>query len=259
MRKLATIRRIDDIQPIEGADMIELAVVDGWKCVIKKNDFSVGDSVIYCEIDSFLPVRDEFEFLRKSSFNDEERIQNLASDYASFAGREFYVSEKLDGTSLTAFLDDDFRVCGRNWQYAEDSANSYWQAVTGLGLREKMEKLGRRIAIQGELVGPSIQSNRYKLTQRKLFVFNVFDIENYGYLDKEAMNSVCESLGLEMVPFIENREVPGTMDEILELAQGKSVLNAKAEREGLVWVSGSAGDRISFKTISNKFLAKYGD
>lgn len=31
VRKLATIRRIDNIQPIEGADMIELAVVDGWK------------------------------------------------------------------------------------------------------------------------------------------------------------------------------------------------------------------------------------
>ena len=52
MRKLATIRRVDNIVPIEGADMIELAVVDGWKCVIRKNDYAVGDSVIYCEIDS---------------------------------------------------------------------------------------------------------------------------------------------------------------------------------------------------------------
>ena len=43
MRKLATIRRVDNIVPIEGADMIELAVVDGWKCVIKKNDYAVGD------------------------------------------------------------------------------------------------------------------------------------------------------------------------------------------------------------------------
>ena len=68
MRKLATIRKVDDIRPIEGADKIELAVVDGWKCVIKKGDFAVGDSVIYCEIDSFLPICDEFEFLRKSSF-----------------------------------------------------------------------------------------------------------------------------------------------------------------------------------------------
>ena len=173
--------------------------------------------------------------------------------------KEFYVSEKLDGTSLTAFLDDEFGVCGRNWQYAEDANNSYWQVVDALGLREKMEKLGRRLAIQGELIGPSIQSNRYGLKHRRIFVFNVFDIENCGYLDKEAMKTVCESLGLEIVPFIENRETPESIDEILHLAEGKSVLNAKTEREGLVWVHGSGSERISFKTISNKFLSRYGD
>lgn len=69
LRKLASIRRISDIQPIEGADMIELAIVDGWKVVVAKNvGHKVGDMVVYCEIDSFLPIKDEFEFLRKSSF-----------------------------------------------------------------------------------------------------------------------------------------------------------------------------------------------
>jgi len=68
-RKLATIRRIDDIQPIEGADMIELATVGGWKVVVAKNvNHKVGDLVVYCEIDSFLPIEPEFEFLRKSSY-----------------------------------------------------------------------------------------------------------------------------------------------------------------------------------------------
>lgn len=68
-RKLASIRRISDIQPIEGADMIELAIVNGWKVVVAKNvGHKVGDMVVYCEIDSFLPIREEFEFLRKSSY-----------------------------------------------------------------------------------------------------------------------------------------------------------------------------------------------
>jgi len=68
-RKLASIRIINDIQPIEGADMIELAIVDGWKVVVAKDvAHKVGDMVVYCEIDSFLPIREEFEFLRKSSF-----------------------------------------------------------------------------------------------------------------------------------------------------------------------------------------------
>lgn len=67
-RKLASVRRVLDVQPIENADAIEVCVVDGWKVVTKKNEFSVGDLCVYCEIDSFLPMTSEFEFLRKSSY-----------------------------------------------------------------------------------------------------------------------------------------------------------------------------------------------
>jgi RNA ligase (TIGR02306 family) len=55
MRKLVTIRKITGLRPIEGADMIELAELDGWTSVVKKGDFQVGDLVCYAEIDSFLP------------------------------------------------------------------------------------------------------------------------------------------------------------------------------------------------------------
>jgi RNA ligase (TIGR02306 family) len=49
--------------------VIELAIVDSWKVVVAKNvGHKVGDMVVYCEIDSFLPIRDEFEFLRKTSY-----------------------------------------------------------------------------------------------------------------------------------------------------------------------------------------------
>lgn len=67
-RKLASVVVIDDLQPIEGADLIAVATVKGWKLVVKKNEFRIGDHAIYCEIDSFLPEKAEFEFLRKSSF-----------------------------------------------------------------------------------------------------------------------------------------------------------------------------------------------
>lgn len=68
-RKLASIRKISNIQPIEGADKIELVTVDGWKVVVAKDvGHKIGDLVIYCEIDSFLPIREGFEFLRKSSY-----------------------------------------------------------------------------------------------------------------------------------------------------------------------------------------------
>jgi len=54
-RKLASIRKITDIQPIEGADFIQVATVDGWKVVVKRGEFNVGDLAVYLEIDSWVP------------------------------------------------------------------------------------------------------------------------------------------------------------------------------------------------------------
>ncbi len=55
MRKMATIRKIDDIQPIEGADRIHAIKIGGWTVVAQKEmNYKVGDLVVYCEIDSFI-------------------------------------------------------------------------------------------------------------------------------------------------------------------------------------------------------------
>lgn len=64
MRKLASIRRIADILPIEGADAIEVAVVDGWKVVVKRGEYKPGDLAVYLEIDSWVP-HDLAPFLSK--------------------------------------------------------------------------------------------------------------------------------------------------------------------------------------------------
>ena len=64
MRALATIDKIVDVKPIEGADNIEVARVRDWHVVVRKNEFRVGDTCVYFEIDTMLPVEDtRFEFL----------------------------------------------------------------------------------------------------------------------------------------------------------------------------------------------------
>jgi hypothetical protein len=67
-RKLASIQRIGKVLPIEGADAIEIVTVNSWKVVSKKGEFKEGDLCVYFEIDSFLPMEKDFEFLRKSSY-----------------------------------------------------------------------------------------------------------------------------------------------------------------------------------------------
>lgn len=68
-RKLAHIEIITELRPIQGADKIEVAQVLGWECVVKKeNNFKVGDLIVYVEVDSVMPERPEFEFLRDRKF-----------------------------------------------------------------------------------------------------------------------------------------------------------------------------------------------
>ena len=69
-RKLASVQSVREILPIEGADAIERVGVLGWYCVAKKGEFRAGDKCLYLEIDSLLPEWPEYEFLRKSSWNE---------------------------------------------------------------------------------------------------------------------------------------------------------------------------------------------
>jgi RNA ligase (TIGR02306 family) len=72
MRALASIQRIREIIDLENSDFLEIAHVMGWQCVVKKGDFASGEMVVYFEVDSFLPEDERYEFLRKSSFRDNE-------------------------------------------------------------------------------------------------------------------------------------------------------------------------------------------
>ncbi len=71
-RKLASVQYVHHITPIEGADRIECVHVLGWQCVANKGQFKVGDHCVYMEVDSFLPICEQFEFLRNSSYQNSE-------------------------------------------------------------------------------------------------------------------------------------------------------------------------------------------
>jgi RNA ligase (TIGR02306 family) len=330
-RKLASVVKIADIQPIPGADAIMVAKVKGWNVVVKVNEYKVGDLAVYYEIDSFLPVRPQFEFLRKSSFKrmssnegfrlktirlrgqisqglltpipegitnpkegddltealgivkyeppipaqlagkikgtfpnfipktDEIRIQNFESEVGfSPAGERAYLTEKLDGTSFTCYFNNGvFGVCGRNWELSETDDNSLWRMAKMLELKEKMTKLGKNIALQGELIGAGINGNLYGLSDHKLFFFTGYDIDKGRRMFFDELEWVLFGLQLQMVPVLEKYGfvIPNEgdiVDYMLKYAEGKSVLNMEVDREGVV-VRGLERE-FSFKAISNTYL-----
>ena len=88
MRQLASIQRINSIEPIEGADRIELAHVLGWQCVVNKGQFQPGDLAVYFEVDSFLPIAPVYEFLRSSSYRKSEVLgEGFRLKTMSFKGK----------------------------------------------------------------------------------------------------------------------------------------------------------------------------
>jgi len=118
MRKLATLQKIAEIRPIEGADNIEVVVVGGWQCVAKKGEFSVGSPCVYLEVDSVLPMESRYEFLKKSSYVKKDWIegyrlktvrlrqqlsQGLALPLSLFSTSEVNL-ECPSGTDLTEIL-----------------------------------------------------------------------------------------------------------------------------------------------------------
>jgi len=101
MRKLASIQKIWALEPIEGADAIEKAHVLGWQLVVKKDEFKVGDLCVYCEIDSLMPDKPEYEFLKLRKM----RIKTLRLRGQVSQGICFPLSVLPEGTPITLGLD----------------------------------------------------------------------------------------------------------------------------------------------------------
>ena len=55
MRKMASVQRVLEKKSIVGADLLEAYRVNGWWVVDKKGAYEVGDLVVYCEVDSWIP------------------------------------------------------------------------------------------------------------------------------------------------------------------------------------------------------------
>ena len=338
-RKLASVQYIHNITPIEGAERIECVHVLGWHCVANKGQFHVGETCVYIEVDSFLPICEQFEFLRKSSYKNseilgegfrlktlnfrgqisqglvqplsilpfseyqigddvteilgirkweiEERVTNsgkIIGDFPdgisktdefrvqSYPGLidefkkvpEYYISTKMDGTSVTMYWRDGcLGVCGRNYEYADDGSCAMWKYAhehkIANGLKENNVSDS---AIQGEFCGAGIQKNRLKLTKPEWYVFTVIDLDNKRRYSLEEMQDLCAKLGLNMVPIEEigSSFSYESVEMLLERARGK--YESGENKEGIVirptepTYSPIIAGPLSMKVLNNEYLLK---
>lgn len=196
---------------------------------------------------------------------DEIRLQSALGVLDEIRGLPFYVTTKLDGTSVTFFrdLDGSFVACSRNWALARTD-NAVWRVAERHRLEEK---LPHGIAVQGELCGPGIQKNRLSLEAPEVFVFSAYDVRAGTFLEHGRLVAFCAEHGLSMVPVervVEGEEAARfehTLERYLELARGLYT-GTKNRKEGIVVRplnesrSEVLSGRLSFKVINNEFLLK---
>lgn len=191
----------------------------------------------------------------------------------------YVVTEKIDGTSTTFFLDltsrkPDFGVCSRNVRQMDVNQKNFVSDVSGIenvywemafkydvenALKDIAKKHGyKHVVLQGETYGESVQGNKYKLDERRFAAFNlIFDGERLGSIEAKK---ILAEYDIPFVPIIDDNYILPDADDFEEFKQsadGKSVINKKCLREGFVYRSQDG--QKSFKNVSRKFLLKAGE
>lgn len=195
---------------------------------------------------------------------DETRIQAFPEILTRYQGVKFYVTEKVDGSSATLFIDkvNEFNVTSRTMNWKEDSGNSFWKVARELKVEEKLKK-HPTIALQGELIGEGIQSNRLKIKGQTILFYNAYDFEKGKYLDFPQFRMLIQELELPMVPLVRGYYMlPKTVDEIVKFATRRSLLLPESWAEGIVFrplteMQDVDLGRLSFKVVNPEYLLKY--
>ncbi|MGL5749427.1 MAG: RNA ligase family protein [Paraclostridium sp.] len=210
------------------------------------------------------------------SKTDEERIQNIPSILETFKDVDVYVTEKIDYQSATftgkmipkfngllgklfPLKEYKFIVCSRNLQ--NNNKNSlYWKIAQKYNI-EQILKENPNLTIQGEQGDTTVQGNKYELNSPHMWVFNIIDHEKNYHFDRDEMVQFCSKYSLDIVPLLYKRklgECGNSVEELVNFSKGKSLINSKINREGIVIRCIENGKKIlSFKVINPDFLLTY--
>lgn len=167
---------------------------------------------------SFIPKTDELNYQRYG-----ELVKELH-------GKPYYVTEKADGSSTTAFrYKGRFGLCSRNWELAYNYDNGYWKVAAKYKVEEKLPE---GYAIQWETCGPGVQSNRMGFNDLDGVMFSAYDIEGHRYLEMDEMLDLAKVIGFPTVKIIDFG-MEFNKDTVELLGEGKYEVSGK-EREGVV-------------------------
>lgn len=185
------------------------------------------------------------------------------TDYVPLSTISWTITEKIDGCSATfGYIDGKLIACSRNFRVddSDDKANYWWRVVRKYDL-ETCLKAYPGLILQGEIIEPTLQKNRYRVQDVEFHVFRCHDISKGFFLGWANLIDLCGTIGLPVVPQLECEVKLNvrSMKEWLLYADGKSMLNRKSIREGVVLSPSEDTVTANYRTIkviSNEYLLK---
>lgn len=137
-----------------------------------------------------------------NGLNDPELVNEVLNNC-----EEIIITSKIDGSSVTIIVENGkiVQVCSRNLSKKETSNSAFWNAAKKLNFPSNWTG-----AVQAELAGNGIQKNPLKLTDVRLFVFQIYS--GGQYMNYQEMRAFCESeLKCEVVPLVSVLKVNDTV------------------------------------------------
>lgn len=288
--------------PSEGLDVTELLKIEKWERAedLKCNQMAASGGVRQKPFPAFLRKTDQDRIQSKmlavfDTRNEREYEVTIKLDGSSMtiftlnkdknplhyqSLKKFYQGKQTFTQKVVSYFKKLFKgetdpislegVCSRNFLLDVKANNGFNEYDRQHGVSAKLKEWSsftkRSIAVQGELISPSIQGNYEKVSEPEFYVYDIFDIDTQEYLSNSNARVLTKMLGLKYVPVLAEcyrlselypdvTDAKELSDLILKDAEGQG-LNPGVKREGLVFKD--VNSEFSFKAISNSYLLKKG-
>lgn len=225
-------------EPI-GTDVTKLLGVLNYNDLITEYNMKLGNLI---PNHSYVPKREE------------ERVQNLVDEWDFYQQLRYYTTEKLEGMRCSIWKDRNEEIkYGTKNVLINTPDHPFVLAMNGLGIPDILKKIDEPLVLAGELIGPKIQGNYYKLAKHQFYAFTLYNYNTRKRKSYKEYSEFCYTHGIPMVPLIYfNIQLPKDPLTLVALANGKSRINQDVMREGLIYRSIDTND--GFKVVDNEFL-----
>jgi hypothetical protein len=265
---LVSLTESGEYKGIKGGYLPTMKMAGEWSegIVLKKDNYNPNDEARVWERD--LPE----EFQPESYRSYPTFIKNVEYSHAQDISKElfencgnskFEVTPRVNGIEMTVYVKAGrFGICSDKYCIDESTKNAFWKFAYDLNLPKSMVDYRDYYAIHGTIAGTDIYNNTEKMSDRRFFIHDIYDMESSEFMiPKErykVFSDLAEGTGMHHVNVYQRNiklsDIGLDMKSLHNHCQyyddGKSMA-PYSKRRGMIFKS--CDSQFGFKIKSNMF------